>query len=672
MGIELAKAYINVRADGSKLRPDLQGMKAQTQSALGGMASMIRGIIGPLMAGVGIMAIRSFLSAATRLAETQIDAEQRLAAVIKATSGAAGFSAEELKKWASEMQGLTTFGDEVIMGAAAKLLTFKAIQGDVFKSTMKAAMDLAANGFGNLDSNILQLGKAIENPIKGMTMLTRVGVSLTDQQMAEIKALQKSGDLRRAQVMLLAAVEGQVKGIAEEMAKTDVGKIKQAANVWGDMKEEVGKVIIQIKASLAPRVVALAGTISRVAKAVQKAFKGREGLIVVLGLATTAVGILAMAFAALKITAVGVIRRIQFALIGTGWGAIIVAVGVAIGLVVLGVMKLIKWLGTLVPIQDAMARGWDRLLIAWENIKAAASTVWNAIVTVIRSAVENIAEAFGISMDSMPSTAAEALSSVIDKFTLFVLNISEWIRAIAENWREVWAAMPEIIKLAVLMALDIWVNWVRLLPQIIGFGLRKVFDVWLAYWGLMLKVVAKVVEGIARAVAQIPGMIMKVLAGKDLGDVLLSVMKGTMEQITGLVKGLEGEAPDMDKLFDFGEGTLEQIDKVKGALGGVLARKKELEGMRVGKGEGEEGEGGKEAVKDAVAAGTEKGLLAAGRYGIADIGKRVQDALLKQIDPKEKKLGQMVGIGQAGLKKQDDLLAAVKEGNAKPKPAVLV
>ena len=52
-------------------------------------------------------------------------------------------------------------------------------------------------------------------------------------------------------------------------------------------------------------------------------------------------------------------------------------------------------------------------------------------------------------------------------------------------------------------------------------------------------------------------------------------------------------------------------------------------------------------------------LLQMGRTGVESFGEKVQDAFLKQGD----KQGMMVDLLQAGLKKQDELIQATKEGN---------
>jgi hypothetical protein len=104
-------------------------------------------------------------------------------------------------------------------------------------------MDMATVMGTDLNSNILQIGKALNDPIKGITALNRAGVQFTDQQKDQIAALQESGRTMEAQKMILAELESQFGGAAEAMAKDFNGGLIQAGNAMGDLKEEMGFVI---------------------------------------------------------------------------------------------------------------------------------------------------------------------------------------------------------------------------------------------------------------------------------------------------------------------------------------------------------------------------------------------------------------------------------------------
>ena len=280
MGLELAKAYVRVRADSSQLKGDLGKTKGPLTM---GMAALAGGISGAIVnqaiavARQAAGAVISIMRQSIGLAERQIQAEMRIAAVVRATGGAAGYTAEQLKKMASEMQKRTTFGDEEILESMALLSTFKSIAGDAFERTIEAAQDLSSAGFGPLRSIIMGLAKAVEDPARQMSILRRSGVTLSEVQEKHIKQLQKEGNLRGAQSELLAAIEGQAKGLAEELAKTDPGRLQQLKNVLGDLYEEFGKRLLPIVVKFYEALIVVAKTADIVIDAIARINKVTNG-----------------------------------------------------------------------------------------------------------------------------------------------------------------------------------------------------------------------------------------------------------------------------------------------------------------------------------------------------------------------------------------------------------
>lgn len=181
-----------------------------------------------------------FMAESIELAGVQENAETKLAAVIKATGGAAGFTADELAKYAGELQAVTTYGDEATIAALSVLATFKEIKGDNFKAAAAAAQDMSTVMGQDLNSSVIQLGKALNDPVKGLTALSRVGVSFTDEQKAMIKQMVAVGDVAGAQKVILAELQSEFGGAAAAMRTTFDGMKTAASNAFGDLQEEVG------------------------------------------------------------------------------------------------------------------------------------------------------------------------------------------------------------------------------------------------------------------------------------------------------------------------------------------------------------------------------------------------------------------------------------------------
>jgi hypothetical protein len=170
----------------------------------------------------------------------------------------------------AEANELTVAVDaEVIKATQAKLLTFKELgqtadeAGGAFDRATMAALDLAAAGFGSAESNAIQLGKALQDPIKGLTALRRAGVTFTEAEKEKIKAMVESGQILEAQNLILGAIETQVGGTAQATAKaSDVMKlafdnVSEAVGgallpVFKEFTDEIVKITPQLEAALAP------------------------------------------------------------------------------------------------------------------------------------------------------------------------------------------------------------------------------------------------------------------------------------------------------------------------------------------------------------------------------------------------------------------------------------
>jgi len=160
---------------------------------------------------------------------------------------------KRLRNYAKENEQLLATDENVIMATQAKLLTFRELArsadeaGSSFDRATAASIDLAAAGFGSAESNAVQLGKALNDPIKGISALTRVGLSFTDAEKDKIRALQESGDLLGAQDIVLAAIEAQVGGTAAATANAS----DRMALAFGNIQESVGAALMPAFATLA-------------------------------------------------------------------------------------------------------------------------------------------------------------------------------------------------------------------------------------------------------------------------------------------------------------------------------------------------------------------------------------------------------------------------------------
>jgi len=195
---------------------------------------------------VGALAVKSFaavgaaVAGVTKLYADQEQTEKKLETVLKSTGNAAGFTAEQLKQQARELQKITTFGDEAIIEMQALLATFVNIKNTEFRDAEMSIMNISTLMGTSLKESAVQVGKALNDPIKGVSALTRVGVSFTDKQKETIEQLQKTGQTAKAQRIILAELNKEFGGQAAAAANTFAGKMKQLRNSVSDVGEAVG------------------------------------------------------------------------------------------------------------------------------------------------------------------------------------------------------------------------------------------------------------------------------------------------------------------------------------------------------------------------------------------------------------------------------------------------
>ena len=220
--------------------------KDKTGPAFNSVKKKIAGMALGVGAAVGsFYAAAKGVEAVVAAANVQREAEEKLNSVLEATGHAAGFSLQQLQNMAASMQEVTTFGDEVTMSGMAILATFKNIQGQAFERTTRAAMDMSTVLGQDLNSSMMQLGKALNDPVAGLTALQRIGVTFTEDQKEQIKTLMEAGDLYGAQSIILAELESQFGGAAEAAAGTFGGALDQLKNTFGDLLEEIGFAITE-------------------------------------------------------------------------------------------------------------------------------------------------------------------------------------------------------------------------------------------------------------------------------------------------------------------------------------------------------------------------------------------------------------------------------------------
>lgn len=199
--------------------------------------------------GVAVKAIVNGAKECTAAYKTQLEAETKLENALKATGKQYEISAESMKAYARELQATTRFGDEAVLEAQALLVATEKLNQEGIEKTVALSADLAEAMGTDITSAAQKLSKVLQDPTKELDRLKTIGVSFTAQEKQQINALMEANDLYAAQDVILEKVRGKYEGLAEAIASTPVGTLDKIKNVLGDIKEDIGKGIVN---SLAP------------------------------------------------------------------------------------------------------------------------------------------------------------------------------------------------------------------------------------------------------------------------------------------------------------------------------------------------------------------------------------------------------------------------------------
>jgi len=225
------------------------------------------GDVGKAMAvfGLAVTAVEKGISILGQLMRSVVNpaleaerAYTKVQAAVRSTGGAAGFTAQQLEIMAQSLQrSLAIDADRIMNEVTAPLLTFTKVSGEIFEQAQKAVIDLSVLFEGDMKGAAIQLGKALQDPVQGISALTRVGVSFSDEQKNIIQTLMDTGKVAEAQTVILDELNLQFGGQAKAQMDTYGGQIKQMTQAWDDFKGMIGTYVLPVIATLASGLSAL-------------------------------------------------------------------------------------------------------------------------------------------------------------------------------------------------------------------------------------------------------------------------------------------------------------------------------------------------------------------------------------------------------------------------------
>ena len=264
---EFADQLAIAQTQSTKLRDDLLKVTQVTTSFQNAMS--------------GLQQLTGLMQTYTAANSEQAQVEAKLANNMRNTMGARDEDVQSIKDLCAAQQRLGVIGDEVQMAGAQELATYLEKKSSL-EQLIPVMNDMVAQQYGlnatsEAATNIAtMLGKVMDGQVGA---LSRYGYKF-DEAQAQIL---KFGTEEQRAAVLAEVVESSVGGMNESLAKTDAGKAKQAANDFGDLKEQIGAIIAPFESAIIK-----AGQFSLAINAISTTVGGIRGIYVAVVSATGA------------------------------------------------------------------------------------------------------------------------------------------------------------------------------------------------------------------------------------------------------------------------------------------------------------------------------------------------------------------------------------------------
>lgn len=335
-------------------------------------------------------------------------------AVIKSMGGAAKVTAAQVADLSTQLSLKSGIDDELIQSGANVMLTFAQIRNEVgkgnniFDRANAAALDLSVALGTDMKSASMQVGKALNDPVRGLTQLRRSGIQFTKQQEDQIKAMVEAGDVAGAQKVMLAELERQFGGSAAAQA-TATDKLKVA---WGNLQEQLGEKLLPVVEKVAtwlaanlPSAMAKAEAafdrirpvVERVIAMVRDNWPQIEATIrtVAENLRVVIEGFVSVATTLWNNFGNNILEFVQRV-----WPRIQQVIG--------GALEIIR--GIIQTITSLIKGDWSGV---WEGIKGIVSGAWHAIQGIVGGALEAVRSAIGVGLEVIGSMFRGAWDGIV-------------------------------------------------------------------------------------------------------------------------------------------------------------------------------------------------------------------------------------------------------------------
>lgn len=213
--------------------PGAAGKASNALQAMSAVSVSIQGMYSGMQQVTSLMS--TYISKSNAATESQV----KLSTIMRQRMDASGEEISDINKLISKQTELGVVGGTVQRSGMQQLATF-ASEKKTLEMLLPAMNNLLVqqNGLNSTSESAVGVANLMGKALMGnVGALTRVGITLTDHQ----KELIKTGDEYTRAKTLAEAITQNVGEMNEELANTDAGKAKKAANEIGSLQVKLGK-----------------------------------------------------------------------------------------------------------------------------------------------------------------------------------------------------------------------------------------------------------------------------------------------------------------------------------------------------------------------------------------------------------------------------------------------
>lgn len=336
MAVKIGSLIIQLAVEHGLLKSGLTEAQREVKKTTREIEQVGKGLVdfGQKMAVAVTLPVAAIAKSAVQGFIEQKKAMADVEAALKSMGNASGKTANELAKTADQLETRSLYDAEVILkDVTAQLLTFGRISGQEFDRAQQATLDLAARMNGDLKGAAIQIGKALNDPVKGVTALGKAGIQFSASQKAMIKSLVETGNVAAAQRIVLKELETQFSGAAAAAADATPWRAAQVA--IGQAMDAIGEIVLPAVTKIAQAVRRVAEEFNKLSPEVKQAIVVVAGVAAAAGPLLIAMGSLIQSTAGITaafvtmsgggVAAIAALRSV--ALAATGLGGIVVGLG---------------------------------------------------------------------------------------------------------------------------------------------------------------------------------------------------------------------------------------------------------------------------------------------------------------------------------------------------------